>query len=202
MGGAFGVLTSSALRFGVARGIVSNEAGCGTAPIAHAAADTDSPAAQGVWGILEVFVDTVLLCTLTALVILVSGVPLTGEEGVSLAMNAFGAVLGSFAAPALAVSVLLFAFATLLCWSHYGAECLYYLTGRRGERWMIALVLSAAVIGAVTAPGVLWELTDLVVAVMTVLNVIALLLSRRTVIEETRVYFEGCENKMNKKLSN
>lgn len=189
--GGTGFLTAKAIRYGVARGLISNEAGCGTAPIAHAAADTDSPAAQGVWGILEVFVDTVLLCTLTALVILVSGVPLTGEDGVTLALQAFGAVLGRFAAPTLAVSILLFAFATLLCWSHYGAECLYYLTGRHGERWMIPIVFPAAVIGAVIAPGVLWELTDLVVAIMTVVNVTALLLSRRTVIRETRAYFEG-----------
>ena len=186
--GGTGALVAGAIRYGVARGLISNEAGCGTAPIAHAAAEADLPAAQGVWGILEVFVDTILLCTLTALVILVSGVPLVGEDGVTLAMDAFGAVLGGLAPPVLAVSVLLFAFATLLCWSHYGAECLYYLTGKDRVRWMIPIVLSATVVGSVAAPAVLWELTDLVVALMTILNVTALLASRRTVIAETQVF--------------
>ncbi|MBE6690843.1 MAG: alanine:cation symporter family protein [Ruminococcaceae bacterium] len=190
--GVLGFLTSKALRYGVARGLVSNEAGCGTAPIAHAAAKTESPAAQGVWGILEVFVDTILLCTLTALVILVSGVPLAGEGGVMLAVDAFAAVLGGIAPPVLALSVLLFAFATVLCWSHYGVECLYYLTGKpRAGKWMMPLVLAASVVGAVTAPALLWELTDLVVALMAVLNITALLIQRRAVVAETKRYFGG-----------
>ena len=187
--GVVGFLTSKALRYGVARGLVSNEAGCGTAPIAHIAAENRSPAAQGVWGILEVFVDTILLCTMTALVILVSGVPLSGEGGVMLAVEAFSAVLGRAAAPVLALSVLLFAFATLLCWSHYGGECLIYLTGKpRAARWMSLPVLLSSIIGAVAAPAILWELTDLILALMAILNITALLICRRAVGEETKLF--------------
>lgn len=190
--GVLGFLTSRSLRYGVARGLVSNEAGCGTAPIAHAAAETKSPAAQGVWGMIEVFVDTILLCTMTALVILVSGVPLVGEGGVTLAIRAFGAVLGQVAAPTLSISVLIFAFATVLCWSHYGAECLTYLTGKpRAVKWMIPAVVISSVIGALAAPALLWELTDAIIALMAILNISALLVSRRAVIAETREYFEN-----------
>ena len=107
-----------------------------------------------------------------------------------LAVDAFAAVLGGVAPPILALSVLLFAFATLLCWSHYGAECLYYLTGRtEAGKWMIPAVLLSAVVGAVAAPAVLWELTDLVVALMTVLNVTVLLWRSKEIVAETRRYF-------------
>ena len=190
--GVLGFLTARSLRYGMARGLVSNEAGCGTAPIAHAAAETKSPAAQGLWGMIEVFVDTVLLCTMTALAILVSGVPLVGEGGTMLAIRAFSAVLGKMAAPTLSVSILIFAFATVLCWSHYGSECLLYLTGKQSAtKWMIPAVLICSVVGAVAAPALLWELTDLIIALMAILNISALLVCRRAVIEETRCYFEN-----------
>lgn len=187
--GITGFLTARCVRYGVTRGLISNEAGCGTAPIAHAHSKK-APAAQGVFGILEVFVDTVLLCTLTALAILVSGEAPTGEGGVTLAMHAFSDVLGGGAIPVMALSVLFFAFATVLCWSHYGGECLYYLTGNiRAAKWMLPLVLGACVVGGVAAPALLWDLTDLVVTLMAILNVAALLLSRHTVKAETKAYF-------------
>lgn len=184
--GVLGFLTSRAVRYGVARGLVSNEAGCGTAPIAHAAAQAKSPAAQGLWGVFEVFVDTVLLCTLTALVILTSGVPTVGEGGTALAIAAYAAVLGGVAAPILAISVLFFAFATVLCWAHYGGECLYYLTGRaESAKWMAAIIPLSCAIGAVAAPALLWELTDVILALMAILNILAILRLRHTVVEET-----------------
>lgn len=187
--GVLGFLTAGSVRYGVTRGLISNEAGCGTAPIAHAVTQK-CPAEQGVWGILEVFADTILLCTLTALVILVSGVPLAGEGGVTLALEAFAAVLGGVASPLLAISILFFAFATLLCWSHYGGECLYYLTGKqRAVKWMIPAVLTASVVGAVAAPAFLWSVTDLVVTLMAVLNLTALLVCHHTVKAETEAYF-------------
>lgn len=183
--GVLGFFTSRALRYGVARGLISNEAGCGTAPIAHAASHAKFPAEQGLWGILEVFVDTVLLCTMTALVILVSGVPLSGE-GVGLALAAYGAVLGDAAPPILALSILFFAFATVLCWSHYGAEALFYLTQRKkSRRLMVVLVAVGAVVGSVSASELVWELTDLVIALMAVINIAALVAKRREVIAET-----------------
>ncbi|MBE6595235.1 MAG: alanine:cation symporter family protein [Ruminococcaceae bacterium] len=188
-GGAVGVIASKALRYGVTRGLVSNEAGCGTAPIAHSAAEVKSPAEQGLWGILEVFVDTILLCTLTALVILASGVPLEAGEGVSLAISAFRAVLGDVAEPLLALSVALFAFATVLCWAHYGVESLGYLLGqRRAKRLLLPAVAAAVVGGAVCAPGLVWNATDLVLGLMTLLNLTALLLLRGSVRAETRAF--------------
>ncbi len=190
LGGALGVACSRAVRFGVARGLVSNEAGCGTAPTAHAAADAACPAAQGLWGILEVFVDTVLLCTLTALVILVTAGESTGA-GVMLAISAFGAVLGPVAPPLIAVSVLLFAFATVLCWARYGREALFYLTGTPcGAHFFTLAVSLATLLGAVTTPTLVWGVTDLVLALMTVINLAVLLIARHSVFEETKRLLE------------
>ncbi|MBR3862131.1 MAG: amino acid carrier protein [Clostridia bacterium] len=191
MGGIVGVLTNKAVRYGVSRGLVSNEAGCGTAPIAHAAANAKSPAQQGFWGIFEVFVDTVLLCTLTALVILVSGVEQSGG-GVFTAISAFGAVLGDVAPPLVAISVAFFAFATVLCWSHYGSEAVHYLTKHRhAPYFLLGSALLATVLGSVAAPTLVWELTDIVLAVMTLLNLAALLFSHRRIEAETKAFFEG-----------
>lgn len=190
-GGVFGFLTGEAVRYGVSRGLVSNEAGCGTAPIAHAASNAKSPVQQGFWGIFEVFVDTILLCTLTALVILVSGVEITGG-GVFSAIRAYGAVLGDVAPPLVAVLVALFAFATVLCWSHYGIEALSYLTkSRYVSRFFLGGVALATMVGAMLAPAFVWDLTDTVLAAMTLLNLAALLLSRHRIQAETKAFFEG-----------
>lgn len=184
-GGALGFFTSRALRYGVARGIVSNEAGCGTAPIAHAAAEGTSPTRQGLLGVLEVFVDTILLCTVTALVILTSGVPVQAGGGMRYALEAYRASLGELAVPILALSVLLFAFATVLCWAHYGAESLRYLTSRRAATRALPLAVAAAcLLGAVAAPGLVWDLTDLILSLMALLNISALLALRHSVIGE------------------
>lgn len=188
-GGVVGVLTSQAVRLGVTRGLVSNEAGCGTAPIAHAAANAKSPVQQGFWGVFEVFVDTVLLCTLTALVILVAGDGAKGD-GVMLALTAYGASLGSLAPALLSAAIAFFAFATVLCWSHYGKESLSYLTGsRRAGGALLAALTASSFLGAVITPDRAFSLVDLVLALMTLLNLTALLFSRQTVIEETRRYF-------------
>ncbi|MBQ3064022.1 MAG: sodium:alanine symporter family protein [Clostridia bacterium] len=189
VGGVLGICTSRALRLGVARGLVSNEAGCGTAPTAHAAANAKIPAAQGLWGILEVFVDTVLLCTLTALVILVTAGENAGA-GVMLAISAFGAGLGPCLPPLIALSVFLFAFATVLCWTHYGIEALAYLTGSaRGKRLLILAACLTTALGAVTAPTLVWGATDLVLALMTLLNLAVLLVAHPTILSETRRLF-------------
>ncbi len=187
-GGVLGFFTSRAVRYGVSRGMVSNEAGCGTAPIAHAAAESDLPARQGLLGILEVFVDTILLCTLTALAILTSGAPVQQGGGMRYALFSYGATLGSLAAPLLCACVLLFALATVLCWGHYGAESLRMLRWERaaGRLFPVAVGLSC-VLGAVAAPALLWELTDLILALMALINVTALLLLRREVIRESEL---------------
>ena len=190
--GAFGFLQSRALRYGVARGLVSNEAGCGTAPIAHAAAEASSPAAQGMLGVVEVLVDTVVLCSVSALVLLTSGVTPQAGGGMSYALAAYGATLGKAAAPVLSLSVLIFAFATVLCWAHYGAESLYALTGKAGKPRLLSLLLCAACIcGAVAAPSLVWDLTDAVLGVMALLNIAALLALRRHVVGKSQRGVEG-----------
>lgn len=188
LSGVGGFLTSGALRYGVSRGLVSNEAGCGTSPIAHAASGVRDPAAEGLFGVLEVFVDTVLLCTLTALVLLTSGVAPTADG--TYVLRAYSASLGAFAAPMLAVFMALFAFATVLCWAHYGQESLRYLTDRHGvaTAHLVAVSLSAF-LGAVAAPALLWDLTDLVLALLTLLNLPALYLCRDTIFAGTRQFF-------------
>lgn len=198
LSGIGGFLTSGALRYGVSRGLVSNEAGCGTSPIAHAASGVRDPAAEGLFGVLEVFVDTVLLCTLTALVLLTSGVAPTADG--TYVLRAYSASLGAFAAPMLAVFMALFAFATVLCWAHYGQESLRYLTDRHGIAMahLVAVSLSAF-LGAVAAPALLWDLTDLVLALLTLLNLPALYLCRDTIFAGTRQFFRRAKTPRRKR---
>ena len=123
------------------RGLLSNEAGCGTAPTAHASAAATSPAAQGVWGIVEVVVDTILLCSATALVILVA-VPhpdLFGENGVMMTVSAFSSVLGDWSAWFLRGAILAFGYATVLCWAGYGLEAIAFLSRRTGWKYLYFL---------------------------------------------------------------
>lgn len=192
-GGILGYLTAGGIRYGVMRGLVSNEAGCGTAPMAHVAADVDLPARQGLFGLVEVFVDTVLLCTVTALCILVSdsGPAAFGEDVTRTAQAAFSSVLGDWAGGFFALSILLFGVATVLCWAHYGMTCVGYLTqGRRSRAWWgkaayILLLAATLAAGAVATPKLAWEAADTAIALMTVLNLLFLLLQSREVREET-----------------
>lgn len=174
-GGVGGYGISRALRFGVTRGLLSNEAGCGTAPIAHASADTDSPHKQGVFGIFEVFVDTIVVCTLTAVVILLLP-DFGGEDGVRLSVLAYRTFAGKIAGHVISASVILFAYATVVCQSYYGVVTLGYFTKSAAAKNAYLFVFAAScVIGSVIAPPVMWGLADLCVSLMTVLNVAVLL---------------------------
>lgn len=188
MGGLGGFLLSRALRYGTMRGLISNEAGCGTAPIAHASASCTMPAKQGVWGIVEVFTDTILLCTLTALVVTVSYGEVVAREGNYLMMtvDAYAAVLGDGAAIFMAVAVLLFGLATVVCWAHYGRACAAYLSERRWLCVLFSCLYCASVVwGSLAESALVWSLADLAVGAMTVINLWVLLLMRREVREET-----------------
>ncbi len=187
-GGVVGFLLSGGMRYGVMRGLMSNEAGCGTAPMAHASADTQSPAGQGVLGLIEVFVDTVLLCTLTALAILVSdsGPMAFGDDVVRTAQAAFSTVLGSWAGGFFALSIFLFGVATVICWSHYGMTCVRALTKRPWGKWLYTVLFVLSVLlGSLVAPAGAWEIADVALAVMTILNLIILLIMSHEVVEET-----------------
>lgn len=174
-GGMIGSMTM-ALRTGVSRGVFTNEAGMGTASIAHAGADVDHPVKQGMMGIMEVFLDTIVICTLTALVILCSGVLVDyGTDcGAALTTRAFTAVLGDWVSILIAFAICLFAFATVLGWGLYGARCAQYLFG--GDVWRkFALVQTVTVVlGAVMDTGMLWRLAEIVNGLMAVPNLIAL----------------------------
>lgn len=177
VGGGAGFLSLSALRFGVARGLLSNEAGCGTAPMAHATAD-NTPVAQGVCGIAEVFVDTLVLCSMTAFVVLLAfpNLPLGG--GAMLAILSYSSFLGKWAGWAIALSLFVFAYGTAVCWAYYGENGVRYLFGdkkglRRAYYFIFCLFL---LIGSVFTSAFIWGLTDALLSVMTILNVTVLCL--------------------------
>lgn len=188
VGGVSGFLLSRALRVGTMRGLLSNEGGCGTAPTAHAEANAKSPAHQGVWGIFEVFADTVVLCTATALVILVSGTE-TASGGVMMTVNAYSAVLGGFAEWFFSAAVFCFGYATLLCWGSYGLESVRFISPKK--RWRILYILAfglCILFGVRGAPELVWGIGDFGIATMTVINLFVLLLLRREIKEETLAF--------------
>ncbi|MBQ2255493.1 MAG: sodium:alanine symporter family protein [Clostridia bacterium] len=192
LGGAGGFAVARALRYGAMRGLVSNEAGCGTAPIAHACANTDHPAKQGFWGIFEVFADTLVLCSMTALVILVSydKVQTYGDNSIMMTVRAYTCVLGEWSGYFLCAMVLFFGFATVVCWGHYALEALSYLTESRGVRIGFICVFSlGAAVGTVVAPTALWQVADLAIGAMTLINLAVLLLMQGEVRRWTVDYF-------------
>ncbi len=190
VGGVVGFLLSDGIRYGTMRGIVSNEAGCGTAPAAHAVSSCTSPAKQGAWGIFEVFVDTILLCTLTALVILIAGESGQGDY-MMLTISSYSSVLGSFAGCFLALAVLCFGFATVLCWGHYGMESVRYLSRSRASRRVFVWIYSLSVVaGSVMSADLIWEAADLAIGAMTLINLCVLLAMSREVKRETDAYFK------------
>ena len=187
-GGVFGFLVSQQLKAGTMRGLMSNEAGCGTAPTAHAAANTSSAKKQGMWGIFEVFVDTMLLCTLTAIAIILAGDEALkyAADPMMMTVRSYAGILGEWSGYFMCVSVLLFAFATIVCWAHYGKESLRYLTKKRaaGAVYVIMFVVSVFV-GAVAAPSYSWLFADLSIGLMTLINLPVLFLMRREIKQET-----------------
>ena len=173
-----GVLGSAftALRIGCSRGVFTNEAGMGTAAIAHAGAEGKTPAQQGRMGIMEVFLDTILICTLTALVILCSGVriPYGKDAGGELTSLAFSDVYGDGITLFLAGALCCFAFATVLGWSLYGARCAEYLFGSRGWNGFVWLQTIAVIFAAVMEPGIVWTIAETMNGLMAIPNLIAL----------------------------
>lgn len=193
-GGILGFATSRALRVGTMRGLMSNEAGCGTAPTAHAAADCESPASQGIWGIMEVFVDTILLCSATALVILVNygEVAMFGEDAMMMSIRAYSSVLGSWAEWFFCAAVVSFAWATLLCWANYGMESVRFLSERKRWRYLYVAVFGVCIaLGSVLAPGQIWTLADFAIAALTTVNLLFLFLMRKRIKRETEEWGRG-----------
>ena len=190
LGGGLGYGMAAALRYGVARGVFTNEAGIGSSAMAHAAADVDDPAEEGCWGMLEVFIATLVVCSVTALAILTSGVYDAGAAlsavhagtvtadmaGVGLSAAAFGTVFGPWGGVLVAVCLLLFAFTSLLGWSYYGERGLFYLTGSNRHRPLFrVLFLGAVLLGSVGDLASVWQLSDVCNGLMALPNLIALL---------------------------
>ena len=190
-GGAVGSLFLS-MQKGVSRGIFSNEAGLGSAAIAHAAADTKRPVQQGLYGIFEVFADTIVICTLTALTIICSGVDITfgHKVGSELITAAFATVFGDkIASTFVAVALTLFAFTTILGWSLYGSRCVQYLFGLKVSKIYQVLFIIVVVVGAVASLDVVWDIADTFNGLMAIPNFIALFALSGVVAKLTKEYF-------------
>jgi len=186
-GGFAGAGVAQAIRYGVARGLFSNEAGLGSAPMAHAAARTDHPARQGLYGIFEVFVDTILVCTTTGLLVLATGEWTKGETGAALAARAFETGLpGVWGDLIVTTGILTFAFSTLLGWSFYGETAIGYLLGTKAILPYRLAWLVAAYLGAVGSLHVIWDVADTLNGLMALPNLVALVLLSRVVMRSLR----------------
>ena len=178
---------------GVARGIFSNEAGLGTGSIAHATADTDHPVKQGFFGIFEVFADTIVICTMTALVILCSGVSVSygTDAGAELTINGFITTYGSWVSIFTAVALCCFAFSTILGWGLYGTRCIEFLFGSWINKPFMVVYSLVAVIGATADLGLLWSVAETFNGLMSIPNLIALFLLSGTVVKLVKDYFKN-----------
>ena len=184
-GGFAGAGIMLAIQFGVARGVFSNEAGLGSAPIAHAAAQTDDPVKQGTIAMLGTFIDTLIVCTVTGLVIVLTGAWTTGAGGASLTAAAFATQL-PYGDVMVSVGLCLFAFTTVLGWSYYGERCAIYLFGTRALMPFRILWILAIPLGAMAQLNFIWLLADTLNALMAVPNLIALLLLSPVVFKLTK----------------
>lgn len=175
-GGVIGSFFTSC-RIGASRGIFTNEAGMGTASIAHAAADVKHPVEQGMMGIMEVFLDTIVICSITAFVILCSGIqiPYGMDTGSELTSAAFSEIYGGWVAVLIALSLICFALATILGWGYYGLRCAQYLFGEGAFRLFVFLQAATVILGAILKTGTVWLLADTVNGLMAIPNLIALL---------------------------
>ena len=180
------------MKKGVSRGIFSNEAGLGTGSIAHACADTQKPVKQGLFGIFEVFTDTIVICTLTALVILVSGIsiPYGADAGAELTISGFTATYGNWISIFTAIAMCCFAFSTIIGWGLYGARCVEFLFSVKVIRPFMIVYSLVAILGATMDLGLLWSIAETFNGLMSIPNLIALFLLSGTVIKLVKEYFK------------
>ncbi|MBB3168220.1 AGCS family alanine or glycine:cation symporter [Simiduia aestuariiviva] len=193
LGGAAGVTLLMTIQFGVARGVFSNEAGLGSAPIAHAAAQTNSPVRQGVIAMLGTFIDTILVCSITGLAIVASGVWQGDAEGAGLSIAAFSSAIpgGQWI---ITIGLVLFAFTTVLGWSYYGERCAQFLLGERFVWPYRILFICAVPVGAMMKLDFVWLLADTLNGLMAIPNLIAVLALSGVVIKLARDYFNDPAN--------
>ena len=202
LGGVAGYGIARAMRFGFARGIFSNEAGLGSSSIAHANSFEREPVKQGLWGVFEVFIDTFVICTLTALFILTSGISLTPDsDGATVAMGAFTNVFGKFGTITYSIILPLFAFSTVLAWALYGAKAMQYLFKKhqKGSRLAFNLIYIGFIVGIALltfffgdnlGSDFVWLISDMTNALMAIPNLIALIGLSGLLIKVTKNYFD------------
>lgn len=195
-GGILGFFISPAVRAGMQKGVVAHEAGCGTAPVAHAQAEPKVNATQGLLGMLEVIISTLVMCTLTALVILSSGVPIGEGEGTvfgaKLVENALRVTCGDAAKYILNFIIAVFVFSTIICWSYYGKMYLsYFCKSKIAPNVFLFIYCGVTVIGALMDEGDIWRITDISVALMTIINLAVVFCLRKIIKRETDETFFG-----------
>lgn len=195
LGGIGGHGIANAMKYGINRGIISNEAGCGTAPMAYASGEEKSPVKQGFWGIFEVFADTIIMCTLTAFVILLNFDDRDTLTGMELVISSFGTVIGNAATPLISLCVLLFGVATMIGWSYYGITAVTYLTDEKKRKKYVKLYLFlysiSSIIAAVTPASVMWLFSDFCIGSMTLLNIYSIYPKISDIAKETRKYIRS-----------
>ncbi|MBR4953514.1 MAG: alanine:cation symporter family protein, partial [Oscillospiraceae bacterium] len=187
-----GILLRQAVIWGLRRSAFSNEAGLGSAAIAHAAAETPSPVDQGLYGIFEVFMDTIVICTLTALTIIISGVDIAFgvKPGSELIASAFATIFGGkLASLFVAIALMLFAFSTIVGWSLYGTRCVQYLFGIKASRIYQLIFIVVIVVGSVASVDVVWDIADTFNGLMAIPSFIALFALSGVVAKLTKDYF-------------
>ncbi|MDY4511335.1 alanine:cation symporter family protein, partial [Streptococcus hyovaginalis] len=189
MGGFAGAGFMLAIQSGVARGVFSNESGLGSAPIAAAAARTNEPVEQGLISMTGTFIDTIIICTLTGLSIIITGAWSTDLNGAVLTQYAFSTIFGNIGQIALAVSLVLFAFTTILGWSYYGERCFEFLFGSKAILLYRIIYVLMIAIGGYISLETIWVLADIVNGLMAFPNLVALLGLSPVIISETQKYF-------------
>ena len=191
-GGVTGIVIKETIIWGMRRSAFSNEAGLGSAAIAHAAADTKGPVQQGLYGIFEVFIDTIVICTLTALTVIVSGVDIGWgvKPGSELISSAFATVFGAkFSALFVAVALAMFAFSTILGWSLYGSRCVQYLFGLKVSKVYQFIFVIVVVLGSIASLDTVWDIADTLNGLMAIPNFIAVFALSGVVAKLTKEYF-------------
>ncbi|WP_019773153.1 alanine/glycine:cation symporter family protein [Streptococcus sobrinus] len=186
-----GATVMQAIRLGVARGVFSNESGLGSAPIAAAAAKTHEPVEQGLISMTGTFIDTIIICTLTGLSILITGQwSVKGLEGAAVTQSAFSSVFGNIGSLVLTLSLALFAFTTILGWSYYGERCVEFVFGTKGITIYRCIFVFMVALGGYLQLQVIWKIADIVNGLMALPNLIALLVLSPIIIKETKSYFK------------
>lgn len=192
-GGFIGATVAAAMRFGIARGVFSNESGLGSAPIAAAAARTDDPVKQALVSMTQTFIDTLVVCTMTALVILTATSWTQGVSAGELTSTSMAETLGSSGSIIVAIATAFFAFSTLIGWSYYGEKAIEYLFGGKAIKVYRVFFIVAVMVGAVTSLEFVWNFSDLMNGLMAIPNLIGLLLLSKIIQQETQRYFSAHE---------